>query len=762
MTNPMPVPGSEFFDSRPLDMEDLRSRIPATLRLHELDTGYEGVDPLTYEVIRHRIWSITDEMGHTLKKMSGSPGVTEANDFGFTICDELGQEVQVGLYNTGIVACTDLAIHWTLQNRGTNPGIEPGDMFINNDPWVGGSLHQNDATILAPLFWDGELFGWTTASCHLIDVGGVKPGSANLSATDVFSEATLTPPTKIVRAGIIQQDVLEMFTRRSRMPTLVELDVRAQISANTVGHQRLQRLIERYRPTTVKAVMKQMMNDSEQRLRKRLASIPDGTWTSTTYLEQSLIGDRGLHKLTLNMSKAGDRLTFDFTGTDPQSGMINSPYAGMRAGVVFALLPILAGDIPWSAGGLMRCFDLISDEGTLNNAAFPAAIGWAPISAGWATSNLVSECLGKMLDTAPELRTRVQSVCTGAYDIVTLAGLDQHGAPSVTILFDTMAGGFGASPYHDGADTAGILPIPTGRASDVEMTEFLGPYLFLWRREQMDSGGPGQYRGGLSVSACLVLHGTPAPVGGSFAGNGKARPDAAGLAGGYPGSCQYDAVARGANVAAQFAAGRIPGTIEELGGELDVIPDRCETLISLDDAIYVHPSGGGGYGDPLLRDPALVAADVRNRRVSKAVATTIYGVQLDNHQTVDLAATEQLRREIRATRGASKDDVTFGTGGPAAADTDHLNVNLTVRTVDNVASLACRHCQTPLGSTESELDQYTLVRELPVAEAIPDAADPRTYVDADTVFRALTCPGCGTYLHASIVPDGTTKDMVTQ
>src|SRR5699024_1719034 len=120
-----------------------------------------------------------------------------------------------------------------------------------------------------------------------------------------------------------------------------------QISANTVGHQRLQRLIERYGPTTVKAVMKQMMNDSEQRLRKRLASIPNGEWTSATYLEQSLIGDRELHKLTLNMSKVGDRLTFDFTGTDPQSGMINSPYAGMRAGVVFALLPILAGDIPW-------------------------------------------------------------------------------------------------------------------------------------------------------------------------------------------------------------------------------------------------------------------------------------------------------------------------------------------------------------------------------------------------------------------------------
>src|SRR5580704_8450901 len=228
MPNPplMPVPGSERFNGRPLPEDELRARISPSLPLHEVAADMiADIDPLTHEVIRHRIWSITDEMGETLKKMSGSAGVTEANDFDFAICDELGQEVQVGLYNTGLVASMDLAVYWILQNRSANPGIEPGDMFLTNDPWVGGGLHQNDTAIIAPIFVGEQLFGWTSAICHLIDTGGAKPGSADLAANDVFTEATPTPPVKLVRRGEIQNDVLDVFLRRSRMPHHVQLDL---------------------------------------------------------------------------------------------------------------------------------------------------------------------------------------------------------------------------------------------------------------------------------------------------------------------------------------------------------------------------------------------------------------------------------------------------------------------------------------------------------------------------------------------------------
>ena len=146
---------------------------------------------------------------------------------------------------------------------------------------------------------------------------------------------------------------------------LVGLDLRAKVGANTIGRQRLLSVIEQYGADTVKAVMKRMMADAEEsRLRDRkLRRLPDGTWRASGYQDQSRTGDRNVHKITVAMSKQDDHLTFDFTGTDPQSGVINCTYAGMRGGVISAVLPILAGDIPWAAGGLMRCFDLVAEEG---------------------------------------------------------------------------------------------------------------------------------------------------------------------------------------------------------------------------------------------------------------------------------------------------------------------------------------------------------------------------------------------------------------
>ncbi|GEE00072.1 hypothetical protein nbrc107696_05180 [Gordonia spumicola] len=137
-----PIPGSEVFSSRPVDPEALSRAVGAKVPLHTVtQEQIDAVDPLTYEVIRHRLWSVTDEMGEALKRMSGSPIVTDANDFDFAVSDEVGQEVQVGLYNTMLVGAVDLAIYWTLQNRSDNPGIVEGDMFLCNDPWVGGGLH---------------------------------------------------------------------------------------------------------------------------------------------------------------------------------------------------------------------------------------------------------------------------------------------------------------------------------------------------------------------------------------------------------------------------------------------------------------------------------------------------------------------------------------------------------------------------------------------------------------------------------------------
>lgn len=753
------IPGAELFDSRPLSPEELRPKIASELRLHEVDeASIENVDALTYEVVRHRIWSITDEMGETLKRMSGAPGVTESNDFDFAICDEFGQEVQVGLYNTFLVASMDLAIYWMLQHRSGNPGIQPGDMFLANDPWVGGGLHQSDTAIIAPVFWEGELFGWTSAVCHLPDIGGAKPGSIDMAAEDVFTEGVPTPPVKIVRGGELQDDIVDMFVRRSRTPHLINLELRAMIGANRAGHVRIERLIRRYGPDVVKSVMKRMMNDAEQRLRDRLRSIPDGSWQSTGYLEQSGVGDRGLHKIALGLQKHGERLTFDFRGTDPQAGMVNCPYSGARGGAMVALLSILTGDIPWSPGGFMRCVDLITDEGTVNNARFPAAIGWAPISAAWATLNVVIECLGKMLDESVDLQSRAQAGCTGTGDVVTLVGTDQRGEPTVLLLMEgDLAGGFGARADRDGADTAGIVPIPLGRIADAEMQEFMYPVLYLWRREQLDSAGPGRFRGGAAISLGMILHGTDAPMFAQFNCNGKARPEGTGLAGGYPGATAYDAILRGADVKAVLAEGIIPTSMAELDGAVEVVGNRVETMIGAADALSINPSGGGGYGDPLLRDPRLVARDVHARYVSADVAAEIYGVAFDEAGQVDEARTVEMRNRIRSARlGARPARAVRGgndTTTPLAAQVDG---NVVLVDNDNSSVAVCRHCGYEFGPSGAHYREHLTRRESRADAAGPGIrSDAANYVDSQMAFTELFCPGCATLFETQVRPSDT-------
>ncbi|MHA4852052.1 hydantoinase B/oxoprolinase family protein [Rhodococcus sp. MSC1_016] len=752
----MQIPGAEVFSSRPVDPDALSRSLPPTLEVHTVtDEQIDNLDPLTYEVIRHRLWSVTDEMGEALKRMSGSPIVTDANDFDFAISDELGQEVQVGLYNTMLVGAVDLAIYWTLQHRATNPGITEGDMFLCNDPWVGGGLHQSDVIVYQPIFHEGKLFGWTSAICHEPDLGGSGLGSFDPAAKDVFSESLPTPPIKVVRDYELQRDVADAWVRRSRVPMLVGLDLRAKIGANTVGRNRLLAVIEQYGADTVKAVMKRMMADAESRLRGKLTSLPDGTWKATGYQDQSHTGDRGVHKITVAMTKTADHLTFDFTGTDPQTGVINCTYAGMRGGVMLALLPILAGDIPWSAGGLMRCFDLVAEEGTINNATFPAAVSRGPIGPAWLTGTLIAECLSQMLDRSVDLGTSVQAACCGTWDTAVIAGLDERpeqSVPFLNIMMEPMAGGYGARPTADGMDTGGLFCIPMGRIPDTEMTEFLYPLLTLWRREEPDSGGPGRHRGGVSASIAITPYGTSLPMGLVLASAGKAVAQNNGLAGGYPGNTGVEVLARGTDIVEQFAAGRIPGSLDDLGGGRELGACYAESYVAPGEVLYMHWQGGGGYGDPLLRDPAAVAADFREGKVTASGAETVYGVILGDG-AVDEIRTSDRRDAMRTERRERSGSTPIDAPTLDLTGARRLDDNLAEVTIGDTRAIACAQCGRLLGDDKNNTSLDLARFEGPSSTAGPQVtSDPAEYVDTPVVFRQLCCPGCWTAIYSGIVP----------
>lgn len=646
------IAGSERFAYQPKEPAETW-KLATGARLHAVsEQEVHAVDPLTYEVIRHRLAAITEEMGEGLKRMSGSVVVTDCNDFGATILDECGDSVVVGLYNTQLAASVDMAVKWTLENRTENPGLKPGDMFLCNDPWVGGGLHQNDVTIFAPLFHDGAVFGWTAVVCHQVDLGGVSPGSWSVDGRDVFWESTPIPPVKIVEGGEIRSDIEDMYLRRSRVPRLIALDLRAKIGSNNIAQERLATLITKYGATTVKAVMKRIMNDAEARLRSKLSSLPDGSWSGVAHQDSFRSSDRNIYKILLTMFKKGDRLLFDFTGTDKEAeGFANCTYAGLRGGIMPIVLTMLCGDIPWSPGGLYRCLDIISQTGTINNCNFPAGIGKASVASAWATQNVVSECVAGMLDLHPEHRKGLMCVCCGTWDLAVLAGLDQRGNPFVTMICDSMAGGLGARVDQDGVDTGGLNCIPMGRVADVEINEFSFPMLYLWRREETDSGGPGRFRGGMGGSSCFIPH--DSPIGGVHlvvSASGKALPQATGASGGYPAGTQYDVLRRNTQIAAMFAAGRIPSTLEEMGGDLEILEPHVETDLAVGDVYFTHWQGGGGYGDPLLRDSVLVARDVEERKISRTAAEDIYGVLLNGDGSADASATNRRRLQLRCER----------------------------------------------------------------------------------------------------------------
>jgi N-methylhydantoinase B len=639
------IPGSERFHSsgaRP----DERSISPK-LRLFPYDPEHE-VDPITLEVVAHKLWQINDEQGQALQKISGSPVATDANDFNVVLCDELGDIVNIGPYYLPHAANVDFMVKWTVEHRSDNPGIRPDDMFLCNDPWVG-ALHPQDVAVLSPVFVGDELLCWTGSTIHQVDVGGINIGSWCVDADEHFAEGMSYPPIKIVEGGEIRRDVEDVYLRRSRAPALVGLDLRAHIASNNVAKQRLLELVDRYGARTVNAVMKRQMDYAEQRFRERLREIPDGTWRCETYQEVARTGDRRVHKTVLALTKEGDRLRFDFTGTDPNVGMINSTRAGAVGGSMVAILPQLCFDIPWALGGLHRAIDYVTPLGTIVNAEFPHGVSMGSISGTWSVTNASNICIAKMLSSVPELEDRLLAGCVGSWTTVIASGLDNNRQPFVTMIMDCMAGGWGARSFGDGVDTAGLMAAITGQCPNVETNEGFYPILYLYRRETRDSGGPGEFRGGMGATSCWIPHGTDGEalqlVLATF---GQAFPTALGIDGGYPANTAMFTMVRGSNAEALLRSGTIPTSLAELEGELEHLPEKCETLERPGDVFEHTWSGGGGFGDPLDRDPARVAEDVRNDAVSVEAARRIYGVVVDG--ALDLEATERERERIRRER----------------------------------------------------------------------------------------------------------------
>ena len=600
-----------------------------------------GHDPVVLQVIRSRLLAITEQMRLALQSVSGSPTVTEASDFFTGLYLPDGSFVTMG-HQVTFEAPPVGALIKHLLGKGTK--LRDGDRIVGNDPFIG-ALHQNDLQMCAPLVVDGELVAWAGVMAHETDMGGMDFASWSPKAREMYQEGIRIPAVKLVDAGELRDDVLDMILTATRLPAQLGLDIRAFIATLNVAADRMAELCGRYGVPLIQQVMAMMVEDSERRFRERLASLPDCTVHVRDFMEHDGHSNI-LYAIDLVATKEGDRLILDFSGSSGQApGFINCSRAGLNGGVAGALIPILGFGIPWN-DGLLRPVEIRCPDGRVVTAMPPAPVGSATVEGVWMVSNVVSHALNKLLAASHDYSKRAQAVIDGAMGTFNLSGKDRDGKLFGIHLMDPLAGGFGAYASHDGQDAAGPVNAPCPSIADVEVNEQKMPLFYLYRRLSPDTGGAGRRRGGHAGEIALTI--TTPEAEALVMTHGAEVPNSVGLNGGYPGSViiqsfgpgQMDAIE--GDTRKQLLAG---GNAHRLAGFANLGPKPGAFPMKNRDVFAVSWQGGGGLGDPVDRDVADVAADVERGVVSVAAARDVYGVVLG-----DETATAALRRKIRSDR----------------------------------------------------------------------------------------------------------------
>jgi N-methylhydantoinase B len=597
---------------------------------------------MTFSIIRHRLFRIVDEAVITLKHVSGSAITNEGHDLMVSLYRADGTLLMGGVGFLHHLTSAAEACKAIIRRFGGD--IHEGDVFLLNDPYTA-ALHTSDIYLVAPIHYEGRLVAWSACFVHVTDIGGQNPGGFVPQAEDIFTEGFSSPGIRLVHKGEMRQDVLDTLLNMVRSPEMVSLDLRSMIACTNVATDRMQALIRKYGPETVDAANAKLIEDSEALFRARLRELPDGQWQSRQYLDVN--GETA--RVALTMTKEDDRLVFDFSGSDPQSAYsINCTYWASLGGLFAPLFPLLCYDITWNEG-VIRPVEMIAPEGSIVNCTRPAPVSVATVGAIQSVNNAACTTIGKMLAASEKYREEATAVWHANHFAIFKFGRNQKGGYSIGILTETFAGAGGARSFEDGVEIGGEIPNPISRMANVETIEAQFPIRYLFRRRAPDSGGPGAFRGGTGGEMAIVAHN--APDGGIdyvISGKGARHPMSEGLAGGWPGAPNsyvwVKAPDDGSNAPVDGAEGldSIPGDKERVSW--GVFPLRGR------DALYVRWNGGGGYGDPIARDPERVRKDVIAGVVSRDSARRIYGVELDANGAVDVAATDACRTGIRRQR----------------------------------------------------------------------------------------------------------------
>jgi N-methylhydantoinase B len=548
-------------------------------------------DPVTVTVIGTALVATAEEMSEALRRSAYSPIIREMLDYSCAVLTPAGEIVAQAEGIPALLGAMSIALAHLVRDNPAD-AIREGDIFIANDPYRGGT-HTPDIHIFTPVFVGGRQIVWAGSLAHHADIGGTNPGTEGFANRSIYEEGLRFPNIRLVEAGRPVEPLFRYIEANIRDPRGTLGDLRAQMASVKLGATRVAALAERYGREQLESTMIELMDRSERRIRASIRDHRDGRGEAEGFLDNDGVGDEPV-RIKVAVEVLGDEVRVDFTGTDPQMrGGMNCSQTAVMAGVLFAVKATFDADGTQN-GGCGRPIATILPEGSLVNPRYPAALSLRHLAALRITDTLM-RAFGQLY---PEQGT------AGAFvGFSSFAAAGPHPRTGeVTVPQDDLGGGMGAHAAGDGLDAVdtylgnvGILP--------AEICELQYPVRVVTTELVADSGGPGRHRGGLAQRRIYEFL-APCDV---VMYSEQTRPAFAawGTEGGGPG--------RPASVT----------LVRRSGERIPVLKARMDA--GAGDRLVLVTGGGGGYGDPRLRDREAVGRDVREGKVSPEAARDVYG-----------------------------------------------------------------------------------------------------------------------------------------
>ena len=581
-------------------------------------TQRDLTDMIALSVMSYKLDSIAQEMGVTMRKSSHSPIFAEANDFACSVTNWDGEQI-AQLAGIPIIGAAGGFGPQEVMKDFQKAEIEEGDIFLMNDAYRLGN-HLPEMTLVVPVFIRGELLFFTVARAHHHDVGGPTPGSLNARANSIYAEGIRIPPVKLFEKGKLNTGLMEVIKLNVRDPEVLWSDMMAEIGACNVGKKRLIEALEKqYTNEEIRKIIDGVLDSAERQCRDEIRKLPNGKYYGEYSMDNDGINDNPV-TFRATIAVEDEDITVDYTGTDPQAeGAKNCTMATTYSGTHVAVLWALSGLLPRNSGSFRR-IKIIAPEGTLVNPRPPAAVGMCTLPPACAMMGAVLKAFG---EAAPErVPAGFFSVFTAGY-----GGIDPRtGRIFIGWCFGALGGG-GGYPHRDGDSFVAPISNYNGiLVPNIETDEINFPIKTLRHEYIPDTGGAGQFRGGNGVDYTIEFMDVDPDV--SVFGDGAVIP-AYGLNGGRDGSLNEGYLNRGRENEKKLRSNE--GWNKSKSG----------------DTLTVLSAGGGGWGNPLDRDPVGVLDDVRNEMLTVEKAREWYAVLIDQDK-VDEAATKRLRAEKKA------------------------------------------------------------------------------------------------------------------